>query len=621
MSAIAGIGLRVGIADQCERMLAAQQIYGPDGIATTAVGNATIGRALARVLPEDRFDRHPISISGGRFTLVADCRIDNRGELIAAGDLGAGTAQLCDAAIIASAFERWGADCFDRLRGDFAVAVWDDHEQHFILARDGFGACPLFFHHSPDMIAVASMPQGLNVLEALSARPDPDFVAKTMRDFGCSGPGSYWQGMGRVMPGHVATLGFGGIVQREYWSRAVTPLKLANKNDYAEALREKIENAVARRLRGATRIATQLSAGLDSSTITGAAASLIGDGGRVFAFTSAPREGYLSGVGPTIFDEVPLAAATAAMHNNVEHLIVRPDALWSTQAIERQFQLAQQPAANICNLSWIHGIADAAKARGLNVLMPGQLGNLAMSYDGTHALLDPLSRGQWGEALRNFISPNVGRLRLLRQMATMFGPRWLQEWRNHQLGKNARFNPGRNDDHTRYRMEPAPANYVDTIRSTIPRVDMGPNRKALYAGWGIDERDPTMDRDLFDFAANVPMRFYRAGGVDRALLRAAATVWVPASVLREQRRGYQAADWHEGLTAQRGWIAGEVEAMGENEAVTSLVDTQRLAELVTDWPEDDGDWHSGELTEKYRLALLRGVSIGHFMRRAAGSNR
>jgi asparagine synthase (glutamine-hydrolysing) len=41
--------------------------------------------------------------------------------------------------------------------------------------------------------------------------------------------------------------------------------------------------------------------------------------------------------------------------------------------------------------------------------------------------------------------------------------------------------------------------------------------------------------------------------------------------------------------------------------------------LVEDWPQ--GEWHSADITRDYRLVLLRGITIGHFMRRAAGLNR
>ena len=619
MGALCGIVSRFepALAErECPRMLAAQRTYAADGARHVSIGNTCLGFARALCLPEDKFDRQPIAIGDGRFVLVADCRIDNRQELGEACGLKGDIRELCDAAIVAAAFDRWGVDCFDRLRGDFAIAIWDDTKKQFILARDPVGAAPLYFHRSAGLLAVASMPQGLNILSALPGMPDVEFIAHTLRTFGCNGPGSHWRGINRVMAGHFAVLDFDGVKQHDYWSRPAAPLIFRKPDDYAEALREKIECAVSRRLRGETRIATHLSAGLDSSTITGAAAALLRDTGHVFAFTSAPRDGYSDYQGKLVIDETSLAAKTAAMHSNVDHTVSRPTAAWSTQAVERQFALAQQPSANICNLSWIHRIADAARDRGLKVMMPAQLGNFAMSYGGEQLLTDPLSRGEWGQALSAFMSLKSGRLGHLRKLLGLYGRSWLF---GGYLSKDGAGTPARDTKATRYRPEMPKWDYFSGLRHAISRVDMGPNRKALYAGWGIDERDPTFDRDLFDFVAAVPHRIFHAGGRDRALIRAAARGWVAPEVLNERRRGYQAVDWHEGLTAHREWICEELEAIGEHAPANDIIDIERLQRLMANLPS--GNWHDWKVTSDYRHAVLRGISTGHFMRRAARTNR
>jgi len=50
-----------------------------------------------------------------------------------------------------------------------------------------------------------------------------------------------------------------------------------------------------------------------------------------------------------------------------------------------------------------------------------------------------------------------------------------------------------------------------------------------------------------------------------------------------------------------------------------MLDTGKMEALLDDWPE--GGWHKPEVFQVYRLALLRGVSTGHFLRKAAQSNR
>ena len=89
MSAIAGIWHWDGkpsAGDDCARMLAVQQVYGPHDGRQWSDGAIAMGRRLHRLLPEDIHDRQPLRSADGRLTLVADVRLDNREEI--ASDLG-----------------------------------------------------------------------------------------------------------------------------------------------------------------------------------------------------------------------------------------------------------------------------------------------------------------------------------------------------------------------------------------------------------------------------------------------------------------------------------------------------------------------------------------------------
>jgi asparagine synthase (glutamine-hydrolysing) len=181
MSAIAGLWRFDGKADAaagCARMLASQQIYGPHDGRQWSDGALAMGRRLFRTLPEDVHDRQPLHGGGGRLTLVADVRLDNREEL--GSDLGitAGAAErLSDAAILLSALERWGG-ALDRLVGEFAFALWDAGTETLLLARDFASRRPLYFHRGDGFFAFASMPKGLHALPDIPYAPDEEAVAE-----------------------------------------------------------------------------------------------------------------------------------------------------------------------------------------------------------------------------------------------------------------------------------------------------------------------------------------------------------------------------------------------------------------------------------------------------------
>jgi asparagine synthase (glutamine-hydrolysing) len=153
----------------------------------------------------------------------------------------------------------------------------------------------------------------------------------------------------------------------------------------------------------------------------------------------------------------------------------------------------------------------------------------------------------------------------------------------------------------------------------LRRVDMGNYNKGTLAGWGIDSRDPTADRRLIEFCLAVPPEQYLRNGIRRALVRTAFADRLPAAVLNERRKGYQAADWHEGLVAAAEEIGGELGRIGACSEAAVAVDSARMKRLTEDLPS--GDWNNPAIIQKYRLALLRGVSAGHFLRKAVGSNQ
>lgn len=153
----------------------------------------------------------------------------------------------------------------------------------------------------------------------------------------------------------------------------------------------------------------------------------------------------------------------------------------------------------------------------------------------------------------------------------------------------------------------------------LRRPDLGNFNKATLGGWRIERRDPTADRRLIEFCLAVPTEQYLHDGQIKALPRRALADRLPKAVLDETRRGYQAGDWHEKLTSVRDRVEAEIDSLGESPSAARALDLARMRRLVENWPTSG--WERDEVMHPYRLALLRGVSAGHFLRRATGANR
>lgn len=645
MTALAGawsFGGQLHPDESCRRMLASQAIYGPHGERQWSDGALAMGRRLHRTLPEDIHDRQPLQDASGRFALVADVRLDNRDDLATALDLAPASANgMCDAAILLAALVRWGQGALDRLAGDFAFAYWDATESTLLLARDPLGMRPLHFHRGEGFLAFASMPKGLHALPEIPYAPDEQAMAEFVTLMPQAGSRSFFKGVERVEAGHVVTATPHGLSTRRYWQPQRPDPASPRRTDYVEGLRYHFDQAVRSCLRGANgAVASHLSAGFDSAAVASTAARLMAPaGGKVVAFTSVPREGY-DGPAPEgrLGDEGPLAAATASAYANIEHVLIRTGHRSPVENLDRNFFLYDRPSLNLCNGVWAGAINGAARERKLSVLLTGQMGNMTISYAGSELLAELARRGQFlrlWEVGEELIARGTMRWRGV--VVTAFAPflppafwQWLSGLKG-QRSEITEYTAIRNDQIEALDLKRLAAereldftyrprkNGFDTRLWVLRRVDLGNYNKGILAGWGIDQRDPTADRRLIEYCLSVPMDEYLNKGELRSLGRRALSDRVPDAVLSARHKGYQAVDWHEGLIAARTDIAAEIERLAPCEPAARMLDVDRMQGLLAKLPESG--WERPEVTKAYRLALLRGISAGHFLRKAVGSNQ
>ena len=626
-----------GVDDRCRRMLEAQRIYAPDAPSQWDGDGISMGRRQFKLLPEDAYDHGPIVSRSTGQVLVADVRLDNRDELQGLLNLPAAEArEMSDAAFLLAALERWKEEALAHLVGDFAFAHWDPRERRLLLARDFAGQRPLHFHLGSGFFAFSSMPKGLHALEEVPREPDVEAATRFLALMPETVGSSYFKDVRTLPPAHFCVVTPGGISTHRHWNPPRTELRLPRAADYQEALRESFDRAVAARLRGADgKVASHLSGGLDSSTVTATAARLVGEGGRVCAFTAVPREGYSDPVARGhLIDEGPAAAALAAMHPRIEHILIRSGGQSPLDGLERNFFLYERPVLNLCNGVWWDAISNAARDRGLRVLLTGQRGNMGFSYTGMHLLPELLAQGRLlklAGLLRSLPGRGVSFRGAVAQTIGPFLPRSL--WaaisrlrgRHEKISDYSAINP-KAAQRLQQQAEAAGLHFSYPPRRDpfgsrlwmLDRVDLGNYTKGWLGGWGLDVRDPTSDRRLIELCLSIPTEEYLRGGQPRALARAAFADRLPPQIVNENRKGRQAADWYEGMEAARGEVVEEAGRFLDLGIAQEAIDTGMVTRLLAQWPSDG--WTTNKVAGRYRLALLRALSTGHFLRKASGSN-
>lgn len=243
---------------------------GPDGESKLIRGSAGFACQLLRVTPESKSEIQPlVSASGG--ILVWDGRLDNRDELIAMLDDCSGLDRASpDASIVMAAYQVFGEGMPERLKGDFALGLFDAVNQRLLMARDAVGLRSLHYWQSGQTFVFASEIKAILAHPGISAVPNDRMLAQVVLDRGLWHEQSEtcFKDVHSIPPGFLGLVTPRGLHTRRYWDFDVAKqLRFSSLAQYAEAFGEHFERSVRRRIRSAHPVGVWVSGGLDSSAI------------------------------------------------------------------------------------------------------------------------------------------------------------------------------------------------------------------------------------------------------------------------------------------------------------------------------------------------------------------
>src|SRR5262249_45697258 len=196
----------------------------------------------------------------------------------------------CDTELIPHLWEEYGEATFERLRGQFAVALWDRRRRRLYLSRDRFGICPLHWTRqttaSGEWLLFASEIKALLASGLVPARPDRRGIDHAFTFFSLPGPRTAFAGISALLPGHYLSIPLGdngfpaSIVDRVYWQMDFPDRgqeeRGRNRQGVVDEFEALLTAAVERRLRADVPVVSYLSGGVDSSIVVALATRLRG---------------------------------------------------------------------------------------------------------------------------------------------------------------------------------------------------------------------------------------------------------------------------------------------------------------------------------------------------------
>jgi asparagine synthase (glutamine-hydrolysing) len=463
----------------------------------------------------------------------------------------------CDTEIIPHLWEESQQGMFELLRGQFAVALWDQRRHQLMLGRDRFGICPLYWTRQGDWFLFASEIKGLLASGMVPARPDLRGIDHIFTFSALPGPVTCFKGVQLLPPGHYLRIsphdrGAAAVIEeRAFWKMDFPNRGDENPGEDPRPLVDEFERvlsrAVQKRLRADVPVGAYLSGGVDSSMILALACYLRGP-----AIST-----YTVRVNDPALDELS-AASLVARHVGTKPSIIQEfsdsDAL---KTYPRLIEAAEAPVIDTSCAALLL-LAERVRSCGQKVVVTGEgADEWLVGYPWYKAakllgFLDLLPALRLSDRIRGAYLrvnkvPQFSREVRPRIEQSIGGPNaWIDSYGLLALSKLRfyappmrevleRTNPWADlklDLERARRWHPLNRGIWVAARVTLAGhlLQAKGDRVAMHSS--VEVRYPFLDEDVFAFLAGLHPRLKLRGFRDKYLLRRLAERWLPPAVCR-----------------------------------------------------------------------------------------
>ncbi|MBZ9870198.1 lasso peptide isopeptide bond-forming cyclase [Mesorhizobium sp. BR1-1-9] len=535
-------------AAEIQRMLARMRHRARDGSSWWTDKAVALGHAWLNTT--DEAGPGPLTMAGGKLAVTADCRLDNRDELMAR--LGVRDASAADAVLLMRAYLRWGEACPVHLQGDFAFAIWDAERQVLFCARDHFGVKPFYYHADGQRFFFASEIGPILGVTGAGARLSEHQISGFLAGLPDDPQATPYTDIFRLPARHSLTVTGQRVTLQRYWQ--IEPSSRPMRADAAEEFAHLFSQSVRNRMRGSAAVGAMLSGGLDSSSIACVA-------GRQNLSEGKPRLPTFSLVFErgSAMDETPFIDAVLEQER-VDGTLIPVGNYAPFAEFERVLE-EQEGTFLAPGLTLTRTVYRTAGANGVKVLLDGHGGDEVVSQGHGH-LHELANAGRWLELWREIRSASNtygdGMLGMYFQFLTIYGPAWRVARLRHRanrllqrLRKPAQASQGGswrdliNADlagrteliervhRAGYKPPDVSASEALTHRwilsnGYVPHAFEVLDKAA--ANFGVEPRYPFWDKPLVEFCLGLPGKEKLSRGFGRYVLRRAMQGVLPAAV-------------------------------------------------------------------------------------------
>jgi asparagine synthase (glutamine-hydrolysing) len=535
---------------------------GPDdqGIWASDLGECILGHARLAVIDLTAGGHQPMLDYATGNAIVFNGEVYNFQSLREECEvLGDRFRSRSDTEVILALYRRYGPSCVTRLRGMFAIVIWEAKEKRIFMARDRVGKKPLNYALLPDGLAFCSEIDPLSLYPGVDRSIDPEALDLFLQLQYIPAPWTIYRGIRKLPPAHYGLYEHGVLTLHPYWEVDYRPKVKLSEEEALEAFSDKLTEAVSLRMVADVPIGALLSGGVDSSVVVATMASLQSDPVRTFSI----------GFEEQSVNELPWANQVAEICRT-RHLPMTLD----SGRVEDFIDIARHYGEPYADASAVPSFAVCKAARAhVTVVMNGDGGDELLGGYPRYWLPPTLITAS-AASHRWFPAPVIDPAVLLKMPATNAGARVKRLWDRHVAYAEARsitmYSAFWNDEERvallgmnsgavpRWRKDWMEASRTHATGS-VERMLWIDNRTYLAGDLmvkmdiasmhcGLETRSPFLDHELIEFCAGLEVKHKVKNGVGKYLLKRLAEKTFSKEFVHRPKMGFgiPAAQWLRG---------------------------------------------------------------------------
>ncbi len=313
------------------------QHRGPDDQGFLFDQNIGLGHLRLSIIDLSEAAHQPMADESGRYQIIYNGEIYNYLELREQLEgRGVQFFSNSDTEVILRLFMTEGPAAVEKLNGMFSLVIWDKAERTLFAARDRLGIKPFYYFHNTDHFIFGSEIKAIFASGLVQTEMSPEGMSDYMTFQFCLEDKTLFKGIRKLEPGCWMMIAPDGKVKiQKYWNLDFQ-VDTDHTADYFESrLTRLLEDAVRIQLRADVPVGAHLSGGLDSSTVTCLAASLLND--PIHSFSGGFKDGDK-------YDETRYARMAAQQARSIHHEVY-PDERQFVDELPGLMRSMDEPAA------------------------------------------------------------------------------------------------------------------------------------------------------------------------------------------------------------------------------------------------------------------------------------